>query len=90
MCPQISPNMMSTQSLLAAVSKEEEKVLSFFHINAAGGYLRVIPEWFHLIRNGNGHIWGEALGVSEIKSCNLTHGGENFKTEGESKYHKMW
>ena len=51
-------------------------------IYAAGGYLRVIPEWFHLIRNGNGHIWVGALGVNQIKSCNLTHGGENFYTEG--------
>ena len=44
-----------------------------FHlVDAFGGYLREIPEWFHLIRNGNGHIWVGALGVSEIKSCNLT------------------
>ena len=50
-----------------------------FHlVDALGGYLREIPEWFHLIRNGNGHIWVGALGVSEIKSCNLTPCGEKF------------
>ena len=52
-------------------------------IYAAGGYLRVIPERFHLIRNGNGHIWVGALGVNKIKSSNLTHSGGNFNMEGE-------
>ena len=53
-------------------------------IYAAGGYLRVIPERFHLIRNGNGHIWVGTLGVTKIKSSNLTHSGGNSNMEGKS------
>ena len=79
------PHICREVTQLKKLQNQFENLKMNFYLSsiyAAGGYLRVIPEWFHLIRNGNGHIWVGALGVNQIKSCNLTHGGENFYTGG--------
>ena len=62
----LCPQKWSFKLSCLANALKKKNYLSFIY--AAGGYLRVILEWFDLIRNGNGHIWVGALGVSQIKS----------------------